>query len=101
VQITTGVNDICPGWSADGTELVFERNFSQIYRVAATAGAVPVFVVDGRYPTWSPVGNEIAYVEGQGAGHEQIFRINKSGSLATRVQVAVTATRDLLPSWAQ
>ena len=98
VQLTTGGDDYFPSFSSDGTLIVFERNQGGVYTMPPVALATPTFVVAGRYPTWSPTGQEIAYVEGfQGA--EQIFRINKSGSLATKVQVAATGSRDLLPSW--
>lgn len=63
-RLTSGL-DYCPTWSPDGRLLALRRSLGArpgIYRVPS-GGGEPSFLVSGNYPSWSPLGDHVAYSE--------------------------------------
>ena len=57
-------DDIRPRFSADGSQIVFERRSDGIYLIPSLGGAERLLVKGGSMPAWSPDGKFIAYYTG-------------------------------------
>ncbi len=69
-------------WSPDGTDLVFDSESAEIYRLSIESGPPTRLVRGGSYPLWSPDGRWIAFLH-LADRNESIWLMRPDGSEAT------------------
>ena len=97
-----------PTWSQDGRHVIFEGRDSrrdpsapfQIFRMNVdTEEVVPLTSEnDSRWPTWSPDGQQIAFVSDRGEGRWSIYVMAADGSNQRRI-AQPDNTRNVNPAW--
>jgi len=103
-RVTKGTGiDLSPTFSPDGSKMAFvsDRNgLPQIFIQDIQSGEVQRLTFSGRYntqPSWSPVGNKIAYTTWENGGEINIFTINADGS--DLKQLTEKSGENEAPSW--
>jgi Tol biopolymer transport system component len=86
-------------WSPDGSRIAFTRDNdspsrSDIYTVAADGSSLRKVADDGRWPTWSPDGTKIIYVEEDG-----MYMVNADGTGQQQLPNPQAEPVRLYPQW--
>jgi Tol biopolymer transport system component len=100
--VSTGYQNFGPGWSSDGSQIVFftdrDGNF-EIYKMNADGSGPTRLTSNPTYdeaPEWSPVGNKIAFASDRD-GNFEIYVMSADGSGQTRL--TNNPAPDNHPSW--
>jgi TolB protein len=106
--------DTDPAWRSDGKRLLFIRNVAYSYNSSTGAhisrsSAIMTIGADGTdevnctpqpglssYPTWSPDGNQIAYVSDR-SGSDEVYTMDPEGG--TQRRLTTNAADELRPAW--
>jgi hypothetical protein len=89
-QLTTGVYEIDPAWSANGNSILFRSGYSNsstrgLYTIASSGGAQSQIVSEAkRGPSWAPNDSSIAFIDSAG-----VWRANTNG---TNQQLLISST---------
>ena len=61
-QLTfTSARDRTSAWSADGTQILYDKEFSEIYAINADGSGGERKLADGLFPGTSPYGDKVAF----------------------------------------
>jgi WD40-like Beta Propeller Repeat/S-layer homology domain len=99
----TATDDDWPGFSADGSRIVFSSNRSgnhEIYSMALNGSGLLRLTTNAAMdwlPSWSPNNNRIAFTSDR-RGTNEIYTMNSNGTGVTR-ETAATASHDIDPVW--
>jgi len=97
--------DFAPRWSPVGEEILFisSRTGNLELFTMKTDGSDVFQVTDSKAPVyggaWSPDGERIAFVYGQGAPSTDLYIINKDGDVGSVVRLTGDPAHDDSPSW--
>ena len=103
-QLTTGPGSSDRGaWSPDGTKIAFMSNRSGSWHIyvmnANGSGVVQVTTHLSRWPSWSPSGTQIVYMQTPvpPTGNYNIFVMNSDGS--NQVRLTADVPEDCCAAW--
>ena len=88
-----GQQDRLPSWTANGAQIVYDKNFSEIYAVAADGAGVERKVADGFVPATAPHGSKLVFASPTNDG---LVTMHLDGSDAQRV---TTGWADFSANW--
>jgi Tol biopolymer transport system component len=79
VTFNTGAHDRIPSWSADAAQIVYDKDFTEIYATDADGGGGERKLADGFVPGTSPRGDKVVFSDGglvamhiDGSGRRQV-----------------------------
>lgn len=88
-----------PGWSPDGSQIVFERSY-RLYIMNADGSnphtISPPDAIEDRWPSWSPDGTQILFVR-RGFGTDHVYTIRPNGLGLTPLTHGLD--NDDFPTW--
>jgi len=88
-----------PGWSPDGSQIVFERSYRLYVMNADGSNAHTISspdAIEDRWPSWSPDGTQILFVR-RGFGTDHVYTIGPDGS--GRTPLTSGLDNDDFPTW--
>ena len=88
-----GDHDRIPSWTADGTQIVYDKSFSAIYAVAADTTGAERRLADGFLPGTAPRGDKVVFAA---AANDGLVTMHLDGSEQRRI---TTGPADFSANW--